>query len=381
MKNCILSFIVVLVLSAGSYAGVENVTVQDDTVKAPDVATVPEIDGSGDETCWQDVTWQSIDQVWIEYGKSVDPKDYTGRYKVVWSSQTNLLYFLVEVTDDVAVDGFIRDVTTGNYNFDIVEVFIDEDHSGGLHVFDGTPSGGMGTNAENAFSYHIYADFPENGQVNTDFDVGDLDGTGWGDSFNPYYADHFPGFALKKQGNLYTREFSLIVYDDTYENNNKESARVSLTEGKVMGLSLAVCDNDDPDEEPKTRDHFFGSVWVPAAEYNDHWKNADGYGRIKLVGKTSTGIGQNPINNPSSFWVSTETGSRGIQLNMNNAFTGRVRINVYNILGQQVYQSGLYKAQQTLREKLSLTGLPQGMYFVTATIREQRFVQKVVLMY
>jgi len=373
--------ILILLLFANTYAGLQNVSVQDDTVKAPDAAAVPVIDASGDDACWQNVPWQSIDQVWIDYGKSVDPKDYTGRYKVVWSSQANLLYFLIEVTDDVAVDGFIRDVTTGNYNFDIVEVFIDEDHSGGLHVFDGTPEEGLGTNAENAFSYHIYADFPEDGQVNTIWDVGDLDGTGWGDSFVPYYADHIPGFALKKQGNLYTREFSLIVYDDTYEDDNRENARVTLAEGREMGLSLAVCDNDDPDEEPKTRDNFFGSVWVPAAEFNDHWMNADGYGRIKLIDGTSTDIGHAPLNNPSSFWVSSDHDSRDLQLNMSNDLTGQVRINVYNILGQQVYQLGLFKAHQTMREKLVLPGLPQGMYFVTATIRDQRFVQKVVLMF
>ena len=50
-----------------------------------------------------------------------------------------------------------------------------------------------------------------------------------------------------------------------------------------MGLSLAYCDNDDPDENPKKRDNFFGSVWVPETANNDHWKDADGYGTIMLI--------------------------------------------------------------------------------------------------
>jgi hypothetical protein len=43
---------------------------------------------------------------------------------------------------------------------------------------------------------------------------------------------------------------------------------------------MAYCDNDTPGTE---RDNFFGSVWVPEEEYNDHWMNADGYGSVRLI--------------------------------------------------------------------------------------------------
>ena len=260
---------------------------QDDPLKTPNVSTPPIIDGIGDDGCWQNVNWQTIDQAWIPYGASVDADDYSGRYKIVWSSQENVLYFLVEITDDVIVDGFIQSATEQeNYNYDVLEVFIDEDKSGGRHVFDGTGSTGQqwGTNAENAFSYHIYADCPEDNNVTTQCNALDSDGTGWGDRTFPDYSDHFPEFALRKTGNVYTREFSLIVYNDTYENDNKEGSRAQLQEGKIIGLSLAYCDNDNPDESPKTRDNFFGSVWVTAAAYNDHWMDADDYGTVELTG-------------------------------------------------------------------------------------------------
>ena len=105
----------------------------------------------------------------MPYGASVDSTDYSGKYKVVWSSVTNLIYFLVRITDDVFVDGYIPEVTSDIYNFDVVEVFIDEDMSGGLHVFDGTGATGLewGTKAENAFAYHIYAPFPGEREVTT----------------------------------------------------------------------------------------------------------------------------------------------------------------------------------------------------------------------
>jgi hypothetical protein len=42
------------------------------------------------------------------------------------------------------------------------EVFIDENKSGGYHVFDGTANNeaSLGLNAENAFAYHIFTAFP-----------------------------------------------------------------------------------------------------------------------------------------------------------------------------------------------------------------------------
>ncbi len=119
---------------------------QDDPVLAPDADIPPVVDGIGNDSCWQKATWQHIAQVWIPYGDVVDSTDYYGRYKIVWSSTTNLLYFLVEIHDDVFVDGFQMNESTGAiYNFDISEVFIDENHSGGEHRYDSPTS-----NAENA---------------------------------------------------------------------------------------------------------------------------------------------------------------------------------------------------------------------------------------
>ena len=261
--------------------------VQDDTVLAPEVISPPVIDGRGNDACWQNVKWQPIAQVWIPYGEKVDSADFFGRYKVVWSSSTNLLYFLIEVTDNIFVDGFIPGKTAEVFNYDIVEVFIDEDKSGGLHVFSGKDSVGLiwGTNASNAFSYHIYAPFPKEGDVTTEHFAGDIAGTNWSDARRVNYASHIPEFALRKTGTKAVWAFSLIVYKDTFVDtlSNNDAARSHLKVGKVMGLSLAYCDNDHPEKEPKIRDKFFGSVWVPAEAYNDHWKNADYFGTVKLV--------------------------------------------------------------------------------------------------
>jgi len=90
---------------------------------------------------------------------------------------------------------------------------------------------------------------------------------------------------MKKMGNKYYYEFSMAVYDDSYDHSNMEASRVKLVGNKEMAMSMAYCDNDTPGT---TRDNFFGSVWVPQEAFNDHWKDADGFGRVRLIkGSTS----------------------------------------------------------------------------------------------
>jgi hypothetical protein len=263
---------------------VENENKQDDGEKvvAKKASTIPTIDGNTEDDCWKATDWIPIDQTWITWGETIPLDDFQGMFKVSWSPETNLLYYIVKVTDDAFVSGY--QYPDGGYpNFDIVEIFIDEDKSGGLHVFDGTGNTATkwGENAENAFSYHIVPDEePEDGGIVNDKVVCDIGGTNWGAAQTiPDYASHFPDFAITKSGNTYYWEFSMKVYADTYDDANPEDSRVELTLGKEMGMTVAYCDNDKNDNE---RDNFFGSVWVPEERYNDHWKNADDYGTLVL---------------------------------------------------------------------------------------------------
>ncbi|RPI04555.1 MAG: hypothetical protein EHM64_09580 [Ignavibacteriae bacterium] len=278
-------FLLIVISSGASFS--QYGSAQDDTVIAYSMSRPPVIDGRGDESSWQEMPWQPIAQVWLPYGTPCDSSDFSGRYKVGWSATTNLLYFLVEVTDNIFVDGFIPGTTAEVYNYDIVEVFIDEDKSGGPHVFDAVDRSSidMGKNAENAFAYHIYAPFPKKGSVTTEHFAGDIAGSSWTNIRRVNYGAHIPEFALRRSGTKAVWEFSLIVYHDTYIDTlkNNDAARSLLKPGKVMGLSLAYCDNDHPGKEPKVREKFYGSVRVPAAAWNEHWKNADYFGTVKLI--------------------------------------------------------------------------------------------------
>jgi len=176
-----------------------NPILQDDSLYIYEFAELPTIDGDSTDKCWENIAWQSIDMVWIPWNGSVTTNDYTGKYKVAWSSATNLLYFLVQVTDDFIVDHYKPDGKDAVHQFDILEVFIDENRSKGRHVFD-TPT----ENAENAFGYHIWTKFPEPDMVSKNYRVQDLAGTNWNNMISIVYSEHFPELALKEKNKVYT---------------------------------------------------------------------------------------------------------------------------------------------------------------------------------
>ena len=240
----------------------------------------PVVDGEGNDLCWYTQDWTYIDQTWMPYGEQIGNSDFSGAFKVVWSAEDSLLYVLAETIDDSYIDTTIAP-DSAYYKYDILEVFIDEDQSGGEHIFDAG-----GDNAENAFSYHITINIPNDGETETQKKVSDIDGIDWGNMRIPNYEDHFPDFAVKREGNKLIWEFSLKVYDDTYEqlDPDHENAWAQLDSGKAIGFSVAYCDADDD----VGRDNFFGSDWGPdnGGEFNDHWMNADGYGTLILTGET-----------------------------------------------------------------------------------------------
>ena len=140
----------------------------------------------------------------------------------------------------------------------------------------------MGTNSSNAFSYHIVINAPKDGETTNDLVVCDITGKDWTNYITINYANHFKSFAARKNGTEMIWEFAIAVYSDKYDHKNPENSRVILSPNKKMGISLAYCDNDGLEENPKTRDNFIGSVYVEPDAYNDHWKNADGYRRVVL---------------------------------------------------------------------------------------------------
>ena len=367
-----------------TFCSTVDIMVQDDTVYIPNITTSPEFDGIGNETCWTNADWQVIDQVWIPYGTDIDPEDLTGRYKVVWSSATNLLYFLLEITDDVISDAYVPNETAAIYNFDMFEVFIDENKSGGYHVFDGNADNeqSLGLNAENAFAYHIFTSAPESESTNQEFIVEDTEGTNWGDAVTCDYTIHFPDFIRRQEGNVATWEFSLMVYDDTYSAENIEGSRVTLLPGKVMGLSLAINDDDEPEINPSSteRDNFMGSVEVTAEAFNDHWKNANDFGAVKLVSDIPiNGIVSSQQNQQEQLNLYPNPSSRNVSVEFYSEYLGELTLTLHDLQGREICKLNRNKVKNLFCENIDLQ-VPGGFYIVQIRYENTLLSRKIDLL-
>ena len=216
------------------------------------------IDGIADEADWQQAQWHPIDQMIL--GSAVTADDFSGRYKLLW--RENQLFLLTEIIDDVLFDQ-TADPTVLYWDDDTVEVFLDEDASGGEHQF-----------SHNAFAYHValdkqVADYSTQQQAMT---FNEHIETVWArDPVNP-----------KK---IYW-EMAINIFADNYDDSvsgfdPKQVSPVTLNAGKVMGFMLAYCDNDGS----KARENFIGShpIMPIDGDMNRGYKDADVFGKIKLI--------------------------------------------------------------------------------------------------
>jgi len=342
--------------------------------------TAPEIDGVMDLQ-WEPLKWHSLNYVWMEWGETVDSTDYYGRFKVGWSEETDLLYFFVEITDDVLVEKYSELGGNTFYN-DIVEIFIDENNSGGMHIFDTET-----TDAENAFSYHLCPlDTPDEGAPVTDFTVSDLDGTNWGDSYSPEYFPHFPEAILVKDGDQYYWEFSLTVYTDQYETNAAEGTEAELTLDKKIGLALAYCETDNlavhkremflgsfPGHDDKLGDADGGNLYG----YNDTWQNADDYNVLTLADVAVPDFNDPGRTISDELTIRNLGANGGVIVSFRDRYRGIVETELFDITGKQVYRAEKQKSAGQFEVALGTPGA--GVYIVRLTAGNRVISKKVLV--
>lgn len=215
---------------------------------APRAQNAPTVDGVPDEAIWKRARWHEIDQRWLgpEYG----PEDFRGRFKVVWTAAR--IYILVELTDDILFDSH-RDPLVQYWDDDCLEIFLDEDYSGGNHQYN-----------HNAFAYHVSLD-------NQAVDIGTDE--------QPHSYSHHVQSRWRAHGNEVIWELGIDVYTDEYTDGSDKNGPIELRAGKAMGLMVAWCDNDGSE----LRENFIGSESVPGEEKDRGWKDAGIFGSLVLV--------------------------------------------------------------------------------------------------
>ncbi|HCM46579.1 MAG TPA: sugar-binding protein [Colwellia sp.] len=230
-----------------------------EAVKSPEKIL---IDGLANEASWQLASWQPIDKLILGSQPSAD--DFSGQFKIMWDEQQ--LYLLVEITDDILFDQH-ADPRHLYWDDDCLEIFLDEDASGGNHQFN-----------FNAFAYHIALD-------NQAVDIGEKNADG-SDNF-VLLNDHVTSVwrRSEKSPNKVIWEVSVRVYDDSFSltttMQKKNPQAVTLFEGKKLGFMLAYCDNDGS----KEREHFVGSTDIKAVngDKNLGYITADVFSQLTLL--------------------------------------------------------------------------------------------------
>jgi hypothetical protein len=215
--------------------------------RAPKLPAPVEVDGVTDAV-WQQAEWRDIGYRWL--GPEYTDTDFQGRFKVAWTEEK--LYLLVEIRDDVLFDSH-RDPLVQYWDDDCLEIFIDEDYSGGDHQFN-----------HNAFAYHVSLD-------NQAIDIG-------ADERPRNYSQHVES-EWKQLGDRIVWEVAIDIYDDTYVDDADTNVPVTLHGGKTMGLMVAYCDNDGSE----LRESFVGSESVPTGPKDRGWIDAGLFGALELV--------------------------------------------------------------------------------------------------
>jgi hypothetical protein len=205
------------------------------------------IDGLANEPIWQRAKWQPLDQLWL--GSQFSKDDFSGRYKLTWADDG--LYLLAEITDDVLLDKE-ADPLVAWWDDDCLEIFVDEDNSGGNHQY-----------THNAFAYHVALDGH----------VVDMSPQQTGRLYNSHVISK-----RYTTGNTSTWEVKILLFDDTYK-DEASNQPVTLKANKKIGFALAYCDNDTS----ANRENFIGSVPVEGDDKNRGWIDANIFGTLILM--------------------------------------------------------------------------------------------------
>ena len=215
--------------------------------RAPESTSPLTIDGIADEAVWSSARWQDLDQRWL--GPEHSAADFEGRYKVAWAK--NKLVILVEFTDDILIDTH-RDPLVQYWDDDCLEIFIDEDFSGGEHLYN-----------HNAFAYHMSLD-------NKAIDIGTDE--------KPHDYSHHVESRWQQVGDKVIWEVAIDIYDDTYEDDADDNMPIALSAGKLMGLMVAYCDNDGSE----LRENFIGSEEIAEGPKDRGYIDAGVFGSLVL---------------------------------------------------------------------------------------------------
>ena len=168
-----------------------------------------QIDGCSKDSMWSTVQWNSLNYRWM--GVDPDTSDYSGQFKLLWDA--NYLYLFVKVVDD-SLHPTLADGINNYWKGDYVEIFLDENQSGGNHQF-----------SHQAFAYHVSTEGrPIDRDTNNEV---------------VFFDDHINVMRVQ-EGNTHYWEMAISIFDDQFDENSSSNTPIALIESKSAGFFLGL---------------------------------------------------------------------------------------------------------------------------------------------
>ena len=226
----------------------KTISKEDGVFQAKKTSEPIQIDGCSKDAAWTNTDWYGMNYIWM--GNKVDSTDYYGRFKLAWDEEH--LYILVEVIDDT-LHPTLKNGLENFWKGDYVEVFIDEDKSGGNHKFN-----------HQAFAYHVSTE-------GHSIDQSILQ--------KPVFFDNHIEVKRSQEGTKYLWEMAIKLYNKEFDENATTNIPVKIFPQKSIGFSIAYGDNDGN----KNRENFMGSKKTHGNNNDDGYINSDVFGSILFI--------------------------------------------------------------------------------------------------
>jgi hypothetical protein len=171
----------------------------------------------------------------------------------------------------------------------------------------------------------------------------------------------------------YVWETAIKVFDHTYVyggNNIPDS----LTEGKLMGFSVAYNDNDGGNN----RVNMIGSQYIAGADKNVSWINASYFGDLQLA-KDTNATWVNIIEPEKSFVIFPNPARQELNISSNKQIAGNYSIQILSVTGRILMDMPVLYGQFPSSRQLNISFLPQGVYFIRVGDSDGFEVQKLLV--
>jgi hypothetical protein len=166
---------------------------------------------------------------------------------------------------------------------------------------------------------------------------------------------------------LYLWEFAIKLYDASYNNSNPEASRVFPEHNKIMGFSLAYCDND----ETTSRENFFGTMTLTSSTANNSYIDATIFGVMKLIDPEAVSVKNTKGHDPFSFYPNPA--NEYILLDKNGLL--ETMISLYSMDGKKIMSSMV----NSKISHLDISQLEPGSYFLRSENQKGVFSKKLII--